>query len=51
MQNAPGFTFVIKEMAKHLANLLFVNAIFIFLVRKRTKSGAEVQYQVNTTAD
>ena len=41
MQNAPGFTFVIKEMAKHLANLLFVNAIFIFLVRKRTKSGAE----------
>ena len=41
MQNAPGFTFVIKEMAKHLANLLFVNALFIFLVRKRTKSGAE----------
>jgi hypothetical protein len=40
MQNA-GVTFVIKEMVKHLANLLFVNAIFIFLVRKRTKSGAE----------
>jgi hypothetical protein len=28
-------------MVKHLANLLFVNALFIFLVRKRTKSGAE----------
>jgi hypothetical protein len=41
MQNAPGVTFVIKEMAKHLANLLFVNALFIFLVRKRRKSGAE----------
>jgi hypothetical protein len=41
MQNAPGVTFVIKEMVKHLANLLFVNALFIFLVRKRTKSGAE----------
>ena len=41
MQNAPGLTFVIKEMVKHLANLLFVNGLFIFLVRKRTKSGAE----------
>ena len=41
MQNAPGVTFVMKEMVKHLANLLFVNGIFIFLVRKRTKSGAE----------
>ena len=41
MQNAPGVTFIIKEMVKHLANLLFVNALFIFLVRKRTKSGAE----------
>jgi hypothetical protein len=41
MQNAPGVTFVIKEMVKHLANLLFVNALFIFLVRKRTKSAAE----------
>ena len=30
-----------KEMVKHLVNLLFVNAIFLFLVRKRTKSGAE----------
>jgi len=41
MQNAPGVTFVIKEMVKHLANLLFVNGLFIFLVRKRIKSGAE----------
>ena len=40
MQNAPGLNFVIKEMTKHLANLLFVNGFFIFLVRKRTKSGA-----------
>ena len=41
MQNAPGVTFIMKEMIKHLVNLLFVNALFIFLVRKRTKSGAE----------
>ena len=41
MQSAPGVTFVIKEMTKHLANLLFVNGLFIFLVRKSTKSGAE----------
>src|SRR6476620_514440 len=34
-------TFVMKEMVKHLFNLLFVNAVFIFLVRKRTKSGEE----------
>jgi hypothetical protein len=40
MQNAAGVTFVIKEMTKHLANLLFVNGLFIFLVRKRTRSGA-----------
>jgi hypothetical protein len=30
-----------KEMVKHLVNLLFVNILFMFLVRKRTKSGAE----------
>jgi hypothetical protein len=41
MQNASGVTFVIKEMVKHLANLLFINGLFIFFVRKRTKSGAE----------
>jgi hypothetical protein len=41
VQNAPGVTFIIKEMVKHLFNLLFVNALFIFLVRKRIKSGAE----------
>jgi hypothetical protein len=40
MRNAPGVTFVIKEMVKHLVNLIFVNAVFIFLVSKRTKSGA-----------
>ena len=40
MQSASGVTFVIKEMTKHLANLLFVNALFIFLVRKTTNSGA-----------
>src|SRR5512133_1885226 len=41
MQNASGVTFVRKEMVKHLVNLLFVNALFIFLVRKRTKSRTE----------
>ena len=41
MHNAPGLTFVMKELVKHLVNLLFVNALFILLVRKRTKSGAE----------
>ena len=51
MQNAPGVTFIVKEMVKHLANLVFVNALFIFVVRKSTKTGAEVQYQVNWTAD
>ena len=30
-----------KEMVKHLVDLLFVNAMIIFLVHKRTKSGAE----------
>ena len=40
MLNAPGVTFIMKEMVKHLGNLLFVNALFIFLVRKKTKSGA-----------
>ena len=41
MQNTPRVSFVTKEMVKHLANLLFVNALFIFLVRKKTKSGGE----------
>jgi hypothetical protein len=41
MQNASGLIFIVKEMVKHLANLLFVNGLFIFLVRKRTKSGAQ----------
>ena len=41
MQDAARVTFIMKEMVKHLVNLVFVNAIFIFLVRKRKKSGAE----------
>ena len=41
MQNAPGVTYIMKEMVQHLGNLLFVNGVFTFLVRKRTKSGAE----------
>jgi hypothetical protein len=41
MQNASRVAFIMKEMVKHLFNLLFVNALFIFLVRKRTKSGVE----------
>ena len=41
MQNAPGVTYIMKEMVKHLGNLLFVNGVFTFLVRKRTKSAAE----------
>jgi len=41
MQNAPGVTFIMKEMIKHLVNLIFVNTLLIFLVHKRTKSGAE----------
>jgi hypothetical protein len=41
VQNAGGVTFIMKEMVKHLVNLLFVNALFIFLVRKGTKSRTE----------
>ena len=41
MQSAARVTFIMKEMVMHLVNLLFVNALFIFLVRKRAKSGAE----------
>ena len=41
MQNASGVIFIMKEMVKHLGNLLFVNALFIFVIRKKTKSGAE----------
>jgi len=41
MQNARGVAFIMKEMVKHLVNLVFVNALIIFVVRKRTKSGAE----------
>jgi hypothetical protein len=41
MQNAPAVTFIMKKMVKHLISLVFVNALFIFLVRKGTRSGAE----------
>ena len=41
MQNSPGVTYIMKEMVKHLGNLLFVNGVFTFLVRKSTKSAAE----------
>ena len=41
MRSAPGIAFIMREMLKHLFNLLFVNALFIFLVRKKTKSEAE----------
>ena len=41
MQNALGVAFIMKEMVKHLANLLFANPGLISLVRKRTKSRAE----------
>jgi hypothetical protein len=46
MQNASRVAFIMKEMLKHLFNLLFVNALFIFLVRKRTKSGAEYKIKL-----
>ena len=41
MQKARGVAFIMKEMVKHLVNLVFVHTLIIFLVRKRTKSGAE----------
>jgi hypothetical protein len=41
MQNALGVAFIMKEMVKHLANLLFANPGLISLVRKRSKSRAE----------
>jgi hypothetical protein len=41
MQKARGVAFIMKEMVKHLVNLVFVHTLIIFLVRKRTKSGTE----------
>jgi hypothetical protein len=41
MQKARGLAFIMKEMVKHLVNLVFVQVLIIFIVRKRTKSGAE----------
>jgi hypothetical protein len=41
MQKARGLAFIMKEMVKHLVNLVFVQGLIIFSARKRTKSGAE----------
>jgi hypothetical protein len=41
VKNACGVILIMKEMVKHLVYMLFVNALFIFIVHKRTKSGAE----------
>lgn len=41
MQKARGLAFIMKEMVKHLVNLVFVQGLIILSARKRTKSGAE----------
>ncbi len=41
MQKARGVAFIMKEMVKHLVNLVFVHTLIIFLVRKKSKAGAE----------
>src|SRR4249920_2421624 len=41
MQKARGVAFIMKEMVKHLVNLVFVHTLIIFLVRKKTKAGPE----------
>jgi hypothetical protein len=41
MQMARGLAFIMKEMVKHLVNLVFVQGLIILSARKRTKSGAE----------
>lgn len=41
MQKARGLAFIMKEMVKHLVNLVFVQVLIIFLVRKKRKAGAE----------
>jgi len=45
VQSARGVAFIVKEMVKHLVNLLFVNGVFIFLVHKRKKSAGG--YNIN----
>ena len=45
MQNVRKVTFIMKEMVKHLVNLLFVNGLLIFLVQKRPKS-EEAEYNI-----
>ena len=41
MQNAIGVTFVMKEMVKHLANLLFVNALIHIPCSQKNKIRAK----------
>jgi len=45
VQSTRGVAFIVKEMVKHLVNLLFVNGVFIFLVHKRKKSAGG--YNIN----
>ena len=45
MRRTRGIAFIVKEMVKHLVNLLFVNGVFIFLVHKRKKSAGG--YNIN----
>ena len=45
MRRTRGVAFIVKEMVKHLVNLLFVNGVFIFLVHKRKKSAGG--YNIN----
>jgi hypothetical protein len=41
MQKARGLAFIMKEMVKHLVNLVFVQGLIIFSARKKTKAGPE----------
>ena len=41
MQMARGLAFIMKEMVKHLVNLVFVQGLIIFSARKKTKAGPE----------
>ncbi|HEY7109353.1 MAG TPA: hypothetical protein VH415_08000, partial [Nitrososphaeraceae archaeon] len=41
MQMARGLAFIMKEMVKHLVNLVFVQGLIIFSARKKRKAGAE----------
>jgi hypothetical protein len=41
MQKARGLAFIMKEMVKHLVNLVFVQGLIIFSASKKTKAGPE----------